>query len=181
MGDWKKAPPGLVAAFDAALPADERLVRRTMFGYPCAFVAGNMAAGLFADRVFVRVGEPDQAALARRGGRPFEPMAGRPMRGYFELPPSVAGAPGDLRRYLGLAIAHTASLPPKAPRSGASGGARSAKAAGAGAGTGRGPAKTAGGAATLTRPRTGGAGAAKGGSSRGGGAGGAGGARGRRR
>ena len=57
-----------------------------MFGYPCLFVKGHMAAGLFQEDVFVRLGEPDRAAVLQLGGRAFEPVPGRPMREYVILP-----------------------------------------------------------------------------------------------
>jgi len=31
---WRKSPPELIAVFDAALPDDRRVQRRSMFGYP---------------------------------------------------------------------------------------------------------------------------------------------------
>ena len=41
--------------------------RKKMFGYPAAFVGGNMATGLFADRWVVRL--PDAEIEPREGGR----------------------------------------------------------------------------------------------------------------
>ena len=38
---WKKSSPSLIAVFDAVLPAGIA-ERRQMFGYPCAFVGGNL-------------------------------------------------------------------------------------------------------------------------------------------
>ncbi len=43
MGAWKKSSAKLIAAFDASLPVDPRVERRSMFGYPCAFTGGNMS------------------------------------------------------------------------------------------------------------------------------------------
>ena len=86
-----------------------------MFGYPCAFVNGNMACGLHQDDVVLRLGDDGATAL---GGKPFEPMAGRPMRGYFTAPSEVVGDRPSLARWVKLAIEHAASLPPK-PKSGA--------------------------------------------------------------
>ncbi len=39
---WIKAPPEMIELFAASLPLDPATERRTMFGYPCAFVNGNM-------------------------------------------------------------------------------------------------------------------------------------------
>jgi len=46
---WRKSPDDLIALFYAALPEDPRVERRKMFGYPCAFVGGNLFSGLHAD------------------------------------------------------------------------------------------------------------------------------------
>ena len=83
---WRKSPPELVALFDAVLSGEPRAERRQMFGYPAAFVNGNMATGLHQDDWMLRLGEKDRAALTAQGGRPFEPMPGRPMREYVVLP-----------------------------------------------------------------------------------------------
>jgi hypothetical protein len=45
---FAKSPPELVARFGAVLDrlASPAVTRRPMFGYPCAWVNGNMATGL---------------------------------------------------------------------------------------------------------------------------------------
>ena len=51
--------------------------RRKMFGYPCAFVAGNLFTGLHQENVIVRLAERDRvAAIGTEGARLFEPMSG---------------------------------------------------------------------------------------------------------
>ncbi len=87
---WTKAPPELVELFYAALPEDPAVERRKMFGYPCAFVNGNMFTGVFAELIMVRLPDEQRAELlAIEGAAPFEPMAGRPMKEYVVLPESV--------------------------------------------------------------------------------------------
>ena len=84
---WRKSPDDLIALFHAALPDDPRIERRKMFGYPCAFVAGNLFTGLHQENVIVRLAERDRvAAIGKQGARLFEPMSGRPMREYIVLP-----------------------------------------------------------------------------------------------
>jgi len=117
MPAFTKSPPALAEAFARALPDDPRVERRQMFGYPCAFVGGNMFAGLFQDRMFVRLAEPErEELLALPGGGPFEPMPGRPMKDYATVPPQVSGDRAALARWIGRALAHGASLPPKEPK-----------------------------------------------------------------
>jgi hypothetical protein len=86
---WRKSPDDLIVLFHAALPDDPRIERRKMFGYPCAFVGGNLFTGLHQENVIVRLAETDRvAAIRKQGARLFEPMTGRPMREYIVLPKS---------------------------------------------------------------------------------------------
>jgi TfoX/Sxy family transcriptional regulator of competence genes len=110
---WKKAPEDLARAFDLMAAGHPDGVRRMMFGYPCLFVKGQMAAGLFQDDVFVRLGEPDRAAVVQLGGRPFEPVPGRPMRQYVILPKEIVASHHDLGGWVARAAGYAASLPPK--------------------------------------------------------------------
>src|SRR5262249_52687553 len=114
---FKKAPPNMVELFHSALPDDAAVNRRQMFGYPCAFVNGNMFSGLFADSMFVRLGdEQRQQLLAVEGAATFAPMANRPMKEYVVLPESILGDGPALRDWVKRSFAFAASLPPKSPR-----------------------------------------------------------------
>ena len=100
--------------FAALVALDPRLKPRKMFGNPAAFVNGNLCCGAFGGDIFLRLGSPDLAAAsALRGVRPFEPMAGRPMRGYLVFPTGLLRDPAESRRWLGRAVAFTQSLPKK--------------------------------------------------------------------
>ena len=111
---FAKAAPELVAAFDRALPAKRSVERRLMFGYPSAFLNGNMFAGVFADRIFVRL-PPDQRAelLRLKGAGLFEPTPGRPMKDYMVVPTAMHGRPRELATWIDRASRHTAALPAK--------------------------------------------------------------------
>jgi hypothetical protein len=50
------------------------------------------------------------------GAHVFEPMPGRPMNGYIAVPPSMLATPEVLEDWVAIALAHGASLPPKAPK-----------------------------------------------------------------
>lgn len=112
---WKKSPPELIERFTAALPGHPDLVRKPMFGYPAAFVYGNMVCGLFQDSVVVRLGK-EQAAEAVISGAAlqFEPMAGRAMTGYVLLRQTDAQDPTALSSWLMRALNHALTLPRKA-------------------------------------------------------------------
>jgi TfoX/Sxy family transcriptional regulator of competence genes len=112
---WKKSPADLIARFDAALPAHPGLVRKPMFGYPAAFVNGNMVCGLFQDSVVVRLGKEGAAqAIAEGGADPFMPMQGRTMSGYALVPEADCLDRTALMPWLARALDYTLTLPKKA-------------------------------------------------------------------
>ena len=113
---FEKSPPELVERFSAMLDRRDApsITRRKMFGYPCAWINGNMATGLFARQWWVRVSEPDrEALLAMPGAHPFEVMPGKAMGRYVTMPEEVVADDGALGAWLDRALAFTGSLPPK--------------------------------------------------------------------
>lgn len=115
MPSMPKSPPELIAHFHEAMARFPAAQLRKTFGYPCAYVNGNMATGLHGGAWFVRVPEDATAELLGiDGAAPFEPMPGRPMRGYTLLPASVLADVGALDRWIARALDHVATLPPKA-------------------------------------------------------------------
>ena len=116
MPKFEKAPPELVARFAAALDrvATPDTTRRAMFGYPCAWINGNMATGLFAAQWWVRVSEPDrEALLAMPGAHQFEVMPGKAMGRYVVMPGDLVADDDALDSWLGKALAFTRTLPSK--------------------------------------------------------------------
>lgn len=117
MPSFTKAPPEVIAAFDAALAHLTSVERRTMFGYPAAFANGQMFGCVFQDRIMVRLGLEDRAtALELPGAKLFEPMAGRPMREYVDLPANERTSAEALARWLARSQEYAKSLPPKPSR-----------------------------------------------------------------
>jgi TfoX/Sxy family transcriptional regulator of competence genes len=111
---WRKSPEELAAIFRAALPAGPGVERRQMFGYPAAFVNGNMATGLHQEQVIVRLPAAERKVLlAKPGARTFEPMPGRPMVEYIVVPPNLVVKAAALRGWIVKAVAYARSLPPK--------------------------------------------------------------------
>ena len=113
MPKWTPAPQEWIDAFDGALP--EGVERRKMFGYPAAFVNGNMAAGLHRDDLVLKLEEKDRAALMKAGGKPFVVM-GRTMGAFVVAPSDFKNKPGDLKKWLGRSVAYAKSLPAKAKK-----------------------------------------------------------------
>ncbi len=111
---WRPSPDALVRRFEAAMATVPGAQARKMFGYPAAFRNGNMFAGLFQDQMILRLSTDERAELSRHpGAKPFEPMAGRPMREYVVVPPAMLRSPGELHAWLARAFAYAGSLPPK--------------------------------------------------------------------
>ena len=113
MPTFDKSPIALVERFEAVVAARPAVTSRKMFGYPAAFVNGNLTTGLHQAVWFVRLSEADTVTLVDAGGGPFEPMPGRPMRGYTVLPAAIRDDPDAAGRWVDRAIAHVAGLPPK--------------------------------------------------------------------
>jgi hypothetical protein len=112
MPKFTKTPPEVVAAFDAASPSRADIERKTMFSYPALFVKGNMFAFTFGPKIAVRA---DEATRAKPGMKRFEPMPGRPMGEYVEVPAKdTKGA--ALKKWMSAALAYADTLPAKAKK-----------------------------------------------------------------
>jgi TfoX/Sxy family transcriptional regulator of competence genes len=117
MPKWRAAPDEMVRLFESALLSVPEAQTRKVFGYPAAFINGQMFAALHQDNMILRLSEPDREAfLRRKGAGIFEPMPGRPMREYAVVPPSVLKSKPQIKTWLSKAIAYAKSLPPKAPK-----------------------------------------------------------------
>ena len=123
-----KSNPTIAALFETLLPTDERIVIRPMFGHKAAFVSGNMFTGTFGKDIFVRLDEPSRAELlAVEGAKPFEPMKGRPMTEYVQLPESLLNEPPKAKAWLERALHWTSTLPAKSSKKGGATSGRAAR------------------------------------------------------
>ena len=110
---WQKSSPELVERFSRVVGRFPDVTQRKMFGYPAGFVGGNMVTSLFEESWVVRL-EPDGLEEARAtGGTAFDPMGGRPMKGYVTLPPEVLADEDAVAGWVERAIAHGRTMPPK--------------------------------------------------------------------
>jgi TfoX/Sxy family transcriptional regulator of competence genes len=120
----KKAPLELVETIVRAMEGID-CERRIMFGFPCFFINKNMFAGLFEDKLFLRLSEQQLREL--RAQAPLisnlEPMPGRPMKDYWVIPDSLVADKVFLQRAVDSSARHTRTLAPKSkkPRSKAPG------------------------------------------------------------
>ena len=114
MPGFEKSPPALVQRFQAVLGRHPDAQQRQMFGYPAAFIGGNMVTSLFHDHWVIRLPDADREQLrAIKGSGPFAPMAGREMKEYAIVPPSIVADDAALDGWLERAFANGRSLPPK--------------------------------------------------------------------
>lgn len=105
-----KAAPELIARFEDLAEVVPEADRKLVFGSPTCLVSGNMFFGVHATGLFVKL-PPDQAAeLLAEGGKPFEPMPGRAMGGFFVLPE------GDSADWVRRSYSYALSLPAKKPK-----------------------------------------------------------------
>ena len=111
---WRKSPDSLVRRFSELVPEDPRVSRRQMFGYPCAFVAGNLFMGLHQDAMILRLSDDDRATfLGFEGAAHFEPMPGRPMREYVVVPPALLDRTAAVSKWVRRSLEYAAAVPSK--------------------------------------------------------------------
>ncbi|MDQ6691181.1 MAG: TfoX/Sxy family protein [Candidatus Dormibacteraeota bacterium] len=103
-------------AFLSLVPDAPSVLTRPMFGNLAAFVNGNMFAGLFGERLFVRLPPAASEDLLAHGGAQFEPMPGRAMTGYITIPDGWLTEPEPAAHRMTQALEFTSGLPPKAGR-----------------------------------------------------------------
>lgn len=100
--------------FRSLVPERESVVVKPMFGSVGAFVNGHMFAGLFGDRLGVKLGPADRDELGSLPGTgPFGPES-RPMAGWLSLPADLPDA--EAAAWFERARAHQATLPPREPK-----------------------------------------------------------------
>jgi hypothetical protein len=113
MPAFTKSPPELVERFAAVLGRFPDAERRKMFGFPAAFVGGNMATGLFRDRWLVRLPAGEVGAAIAGGAESFEPMPGKPMKGFVAIPREDVDDDGRIGAWIERGVATARALPPK--------------------------------------------------------------------
>jgi len=113
---WRKAPEDLQERFADAAAGIDGMEQRQMFGYPAGFIGGNLTTSLHQESWIVRLANAELQGCLDAGWSAFEPMPGRPMRGYVALPEDVAADPDQARAWVERAAAYVRTLPPKVPK-----------------------------------------------------------------
>jgi hypothetical protein len=113
MPSFDKSPAALVERFGSVMDRHPEAERKKMFGYPAAFVGGNMATGLFADHWGVRL-PADEIEPAKAGGAgAFEPMPGKPMKAFVVIPAADVDDDVAIDAWVERGLALARSMPPK--------------------------------------------------------------------
>ncbi len=102
-------------AFRTLVPDDPAVATRPMFGNLAGFVNGNMFTGLYGSDLFVRLPDAEQEQVRALGGSAFEPMAGRPMKGYVTLPGTWIDDRPLAAEWVARALVWARGLPDKEP------------------------------------------------------------------
>ena len=110
---FEPSPEALTSLFERVVPTDPDVRRRKMFGWPAAFVGGNMFASLHREAFVLRLPREEMEEVHALGGRAFEPMPGRPMKGYVVVPDAILADEAAIAAWVGRALAFGRSLPPK--------------------------------------------------------------------
>ncbi len=110
---WRKSPQDLIDLFSSVVPGPP-VVQRKMFGYPAAFVNGNLFMSLFQDDMILRLPEGLREELLKvDGAKIFSPMPGRPMREYVAVPQRVMENKKELASWVSRALEYGESVKPK--------------------------------------------------------------------
>ncbi|MFK7927665.1 MAG: hypothetical protein AB8H79_05735 [Myxococcota bacterium] len=104
--------PTPLAAFEAAVPTDERVQHKTMFGSPCAFVNRQMFFGTFENTVVARVGPERVIELSSQDGMGVFTLApDKQWPDYIQVDPNTP--PDVLAGLAAESLAWAAALPLK--------------------------------------------------------------------
>lgn len=99
--------------FSALVPDEPAITLKPMFGNLAAFVNGNMFSGLFGEGLFVRLPDSEAADVIKKGGKPFEPVAGHRMGGYVMVWADWQKKPDGVKPLIGRALTLTRAMPAK--------------------------------------------------------------------
>ncbi len=113
MPSFTKSPPELVERFLAVMAEYPDAQQKPMFGFPAAFVGGNLATSLFRDRWVVRLPDAEIDAAKAGGAGSFEPVTGKPMKAFVTIPAADVTDDAAIRGWVERGLALAASMPAK--------------------------------------------------------------------
>ena len=111
---FRASPDEMVQLFNRVMKALHGAETRKMFGYPAAFVNGQMFSGLHDESMIIRLSATDLKLFFQLPEvRSFEPMPGRPMKEYAVVPAALVASENELIPWLEKSFAYVKGLPPK--------------------------------------------------------------------
>jgi hypothetical protein len=113
MPSFTKSPPELVERFGQVMDGYPAAERKKMFGYPAAFIGGNMATGLFAEDWVVRLPDAEIEPAKAAGAGSFEPVPGKPMKAFVAIPAADIDDDVRIRAWVERGLAFAATMPAK--------------------------------------------------------------------
>jgi len=97
-----------------ALGRQPSLTEKEMFGGVGFLIRGNMACGVHASDMIVRVGPEAHAAVLREAHvRPFDLSGGRPAKGWVLVGAAGVKKPAELKKWVERGVTFARSLPAK--------------------------------------------------------------------
>lgn len=114
---WKK-PSQELMELQATTMEPFHSEKKKMFGSIVYFSNGYMFTGVHEDHIFLRLSEKDRSELASmfEEASPFEPIKGRPMKEYMNLPPALYRDTATFNQWIGRSLEYVNSLPQKIPK-----------------------------------------------------------------
>ena len=114
---WEKVPAENIALLDQMMSEYPDAMRKSMFGCPVYFIAGNLCIGAHEGNFMVRLSDADRAELLEHPAViNFTPMPGRPMREYLLLPPVIHQNSDLFRSWIRRAVDYVRTLPSPPPK-----------------------------------------------------------------
>ncbi len=104
---------GLAQRLREAFAGRPEIEERRMFGSIAFMLRGNMLCGIIGERLMVRVGAQQYAAVLARPHAAEMDFTGRPMKGFVSVAPPGFESDGDLAAWLRLGEQFVATLAPK--------------------------------------------------------------------
>ncbi len=99
--------------FKSIVPENPHITVRPMFGNLAAFVNGNMFMGLYGNDIFLRLSDEHREELLKKGASLFEPMKGRPMKGYLLIPKAWRNQQTVVRFWVSRSLELASKFPQK--------------------------------------------------------------------
>ena len=108
-----KPPANPLADRVRAMLAGTRASEKAMFGGICFLVNGNMTVAASKRGLLVRLGRDESAAALKLPATRPMIQRGKPLDGYLYVEEAGTRRDADLKWWIGVALAHVATLPRK--------------------------------------------------------------------